>query len=155
MVRERLDYKEHLVGYTRQELDNLKKLVGRFQEVEAEMVVKRLDAEGEELEDVTKDTRDTGILKELEAKKDYVIKEDNKEKRGWHFKGVESTVDDVWIELCTKSFIDIYFGKIVRKNYDIYIKDRQLVTTQKISSWEGLSYRANRIFLTFLGEFMV
>ena len=115
-----------MVGYTRQELDNLAKLSGRFQEVEAEMVVKRLDAEGEELEDVTKDTRDTGILKELEAKKDYVIKEDNKEKRGWYFKGV----DDVWIELCTKSFIDIHFGKIVRKNYDIYIEDGQLVTTE-------------------------
>ena len=55
---------------------------------------------------MTKDTRDTGILKELEAKKDYVIKEENKEKRGWHFKRVESSVDDVWIELCTKSFID-------------------------------------------------
>ena len=54
LVREGLDYKEHLVGYTRQELDNLAKLSGRFQEVEAEMVVKRLDAEGEELEDVTR-----------------------------------------------------------------------------------------------------
>ena len=75
-MRERLDYKEHLVGYTRQEVDNLEKLSGRFQEVEPEMVVKRLDAEGVVLE-------------------------------------------DVWIELCAKSFIDIHFGKIVRKNYDI------------------------------------
>ena len=33
VVREGLDYKEHLVVYTRQELDNLKKLSGRFQEV--------------------------------------------------------------------------------------------------------------------------
>ena len=33
VVREGLDYKGHLVGYTRQELDNLKKLSGRFQEV--------------------------------------------------------------------------------------------------------------------------
>ena len=56
---------------------------------------------------------------------------------------VESTVDDVWIELCTKSFIDIHFGKVVCKNYDIYIEDGQLVTTLKISSWEGLSNRAN------------
>ena len=71
VMAERLDYKEHLVGFTRQELDNLKKLSGMFQEVEAEMVVKRLDAKGEELE-------------------------------------------DVWIELCTKSFIDIHFGKNVR-----------------------------------------
>ena len=44
VVREGLDYKEHLVGYTRQELYNLKKLSGRFQEVETEMVVRRLDA---------------------------------------------------------------------------------------------------------------
>ena len=80
----------------------------------------------------------------METKKDYVIKEENKEKRGWHLKRVESTVDDVWIELCTKYFIDIHSGKIVRKNYDIYIEDGQLVTTLKISSWEGLSNRANR-----------
>ena len=44
VVREGLDYKEHLVSYTRQELYNLKKLSGRFQEVETEMVVRRLDA---------------------------------------------------------------------------------------------------------------
>ena len=70
-------------------------------------------------------------------------KKEIKEKRGWHFKRVEPTVDDVWIELCAKSFIDIHSGKIVRKNYDIQIEDGQLVTTLKISSWEGLFNRAN------------
>ena len=52
VVRERLDYKEHLVGATRDELDNLEKLPGRFKEIGAKTVVKTLDEEGEELEEV-------------------------------------------------------------------------------------------------------
>ena len=55
VVRERLDYKEHLVGATRDELDNLGKLSGRFKEIRAETVVKTLDEEGEELEEVHKE----------------------------------------------------------------------------------------------------
>ena len=31
VVRQRLDYREHLAGYTRRELDNLDKLAGRYQ----------------------------------------------------------------------------------------------------------------------------
>ena len=55
VVRERLDYKEHLGGATRDELDNLEKLSGRFKEIGSETVVKTLDEEGEELEEVGKE----------------------------------------------------------------------------------------------------
>ena len=55
VVKERLEFKENLAGYTWQEMDNLDLLPGRYQEIEREMVVVKLDKERGELEEVSKD----------------------------------------------------------------------------------------------------
>ena len=49
VLREKLDYKEHLVGNTKLELDTLDRLPGRFLVREAEVVVERLNQEGREV----------------------------------------------------------------------------------------------------------
>ena len=98
VVRERLDYKEHLMGATRDELDNLEKLSGRFKEIGAETVVKTLDEEGEELEEVRKERWEEvlwqagcpgcplcpqhyagSMLTEFETESEIIIEEHNEE----------------------------------------------------------------------------
>ena len=114
VVRERLDYKEHLVGATRDELDNLEKLSGRFKEIGAETVVKTLDEEGEELEEVGRDRweevlwqpgcpgcplcpphQGRSLLTEFEEESEIIIEENNEEKRGWRFKDIDHKGCDV------------------------------------------------------------
>ena len=84
VVKERLEFKEYLAGYTRQEMDNLDLLPGRYQEIEREMVVVKLDKEGGELEEVSKDMweevlwkpeRGNSMLRRFERKKRIIIKE--------------------------------------------------------------------------------
>ena len=86
VVRERLDYKEHLVGATRDELDNLEKLSGRFKEIGAETVVKTLDEEGEELQEVGKEVLVLWQpLTELKAENEIIIEEMDEEKKRMEF----------------------------------------------------------------------
>ena len=86
VVRERLDYKEHLVGATRDELDNLEKLSGRFKEIGAETVVKTLDEGGEELQEVGKEVLVLWQpLTELKAENEIIIEEMDEEKKRMEF----------------------------------------------------------------------
>ena len=100
VVRERLDYKEHLVGATRDELDNLEKLSGRFKEIGAETVVKTLDEEGEELEEVGKEEV-LWMLTGLKAENEIIIEENNGEKRGWRFKDAYFPIVDEHVHIHT------------------------------------------------------
>ena len=133
VVRERLDYKEHLVGATRDELDNLEKLSGRFKEIGAETVVKTLDEEGEELEEVGKEEV-LRMLTELKAENEMIIKENNEEKRGWRFKDNGSG-----LEMDTQSWMDTHWIESFWANFDNYIEDGELVLPVKIFCWVGLS----------------
>ena len=140
VMAERLDYKEHLAGFTRQELDDLDKLCGRFQRIGSEMVVERLDEEGEVLEEVARDKWEevlwksdkSSMLTVLEKQsKDVIIEEKKEEKRGWqlrNFNGdaLHDTSNDREKTGC------LYF------HYDSYIEDGNLVWTVKIFYWEGL-----------------
>ena len=133
VVRERLDYKEHLVGATRDELDNLEKLSGRFKEIGAETVVKTLDEEGEELQEVGKEVLVLWQpLTELKAENDIIIEENNEEKRGWHFKDNGSG-----LEMDTQSWMDTHWIESFWANFDNYIEDGELVLPVKIFGWEG------------------
>ena len=86
VVRERLDYKEHLGGATRDELDNLEKLSGRFKEIGSETVVKTLDEEGEELQEVGKEVLVLWQpLTELKAENEIIIEEMDEEKKRMEF----------------------------------------------------------------------
>ena len=155
VVRERLDYKEHLVGATRDELDNLEKLSGRFKEIGAETVVKTLDEEGEELEEVAKDRWEEvlwqpgcpgchdplcppsypgSIMTELKAENEIIIEETNEEKRGWRFKDNGSG-----LEMATQSWMDTHWIEHFWANFDNYIEDGELVLPVKIFCWVGLS----------------
>ena len=154
VVRERLDYKEHLVGATRDELDNLEKLSGRFKEIGAETVVKTLDEEGEELEEVGEDRWEEvlwqpgcpgchdplcppsypgSIMTELKAENEIIIEETNEEKRGWRFKDNGSG-----LEMATQSWMDTHWIERFWANFDNYIEDGELVLPVKIFCWEGL-----------------
>ena len=132
VVRERLDYKEHLVGATRDELDNLEKLSGRFKEIGAETVVKTLDEEGEELEEVGKEEV-LRMLTELKAENEMIIEENNEEKRGWRFKDNGSG-----LEMDTQSWMDTHWIESFWANFDNYIEDGELVLPVKIFCWAGL-----------------
>ena len=131
VVRERLDYKEHLVGATRDELDNLEKLSGRFKEIGAETVVKTLDEEGEELEEVGKEEV-PWMLTELKKENEIIIEENNEEKRGWRFKDNGSG-----LEMDTQSWMDTHWIEAFWANFDNYIEDGELVLPVKIFGWEG------------------
>ena len=134
VVRERLDYKEHLVGATRDELDNLEKLSGRFKEIGAETVVKTLDEEGEELQEVGKEVLVLWQpLTELKAENEIIIEEMDEEKRGWSFKG---SVDGLSMD--THSWMGTHWVEPFWANFDNYIEDGELVLPVKIFSWEGL-----------------
>ena len=153
VVRERLDYKEHLVGATRDELDNLEKLSGRFKEIGAETVVKTLDEEGEELEEVDEDRweevlwqpgcpgcplcpphQGRSMLTEFEEESEIIIEENNKEKRGWRFKDTDGSV---WMD--TQLWMDTHKEEHFCANFDNYIEDGELVLPVKIFCWVGLS----------------
>ena len=152
VVRERLDYKEHLVGATRDELDNLEKLSGRFKEIGAETVVKTLDEEGEELEEVAKDRweevlwqpgcpgcplcpphQGRSMLTEFEEKSEIIIEENNKEKRGWRFKDTDGSV---WMD--TGIWMDTHKIEAYCLNFDNYIEDGEMVLPVKIFCCVGL-----------------
>ena len=49
VVRERMDYKEHLAGNTKRELDDLDMLAGKFHIKEVDVVVEKLNEEGKEV----------------------------------------------------------------------------------------------------------
>ena len=135
VVRERLDYKEHLVGATRDELDNLEKLSGRFKEIGAETVVKTLDEEGEELQEVGKEVLVLWQpLTELKAENEIIIEEMDEEKRGWSFKG---SVDGLSMD--THSWMGTHWVEPFWANFDNYIEDGELVLPVKIFCWVGLS----------------
>ena len=79
------------MGCTRQEMDNLDLLPGRYQEIEREMVVVKLGKEGGELEEVSKDMWEqvlwkqelgNSVLRRFDRKKRIIIKEKNGGK-GW------------------------------------------------------------------------
>ena len=156
VVRERLDYKEHLVGATRDELDNLEKLSGRFKEIGAETVVKTLDEEGEELEEVGEDRWEEvlwqpgcpgcplcpfvcclfvpgSMLTEFKMESEITIEENNEEKRGWRFKDIDGSV---WMD--TQMWMDTHRVEPFCANFDNYIEDGELVLPVKIFCWEGL-----------------
>ena len=72
-------------------MDNLDLLPGRYQEIEREMVVVKLDKEGGELEEVSKDMWEevlwkqelgNSVLRRFDRKKRIIIKEKNGGK-GW------------------------------------------------------------------------
>ena len=139
VLAERLDYKEHLAGFTRQELDDLDKLCGRFQRIGSEMVVETLDEEGEVLEEVARDKWEevlwksdkSSMLTVLEKQtKDVIIEEKKEEKRGWQMRNFNGEVlhDTCRDRQKTGCF---YFY------YDSYIEDGNLVWTLKIFYLEG------------------
>ena len=151
VVRERLDYKEHLVGATRDELDNLEKLSGRFKEIGAETVVKTLDEEGEELEEVGKERWEEvlwqpgcpgcplcppnppgSMLTEFKTESEIIIEENNEEKRGWRCKDTDGVV---WMD--TQLWMDTHMLQPFCANFDNYIEDGELVLPVKIFGWEG------------------
>ena len=132
VVRERLDYKEHLGGATRDELDNLEKLSGRFKEIGSETVVKTLDEEGEELEEVGKEEV-SWMLRELKAENEIIIEENNEEKRGWRCKDTDGVV---WMD--TQLWMDTHMLQPFCANFDNYIEDGELVLPVKIFCWAGL-----------------
>ena len=91
VVKERLEFKEYLAGCTRQEMDNLDLLPGRYQEIEREMVVVKLDKEGGELEEGSKDMWEevlwkpelgSSVLRRFDREKRIIIEEKNGRK-GW------------------------------------------------------------------------
>ena len=140
VVAERLDHKEHLVGLTRQELDDLDKLCGRFQRIGSKMVVERLDGEGEVLEEVAKDkweevlwkSDESSMLTVLEKQtNDIIIEEKKKGKRGWQIRNFNGDVLHDTKRKRRKTGC-LYF------HYDSYIEDGNLVWTLKIFYWEGL-----------------
>ena len=140
VMAERLDYKEHLIGVTRQELDDLDKLCGRFQRIGSKMVVERLDGEGEVLEEVAKDkweevlwkSDESSMLTVLEKQtNDIIIEEKKKGKRGWQLRNFNGDVLHDTKRKRRKTGC-LYF------HYDSYIEDGNLVWTLKIFYWEGL-----------------
>ena len=140
------------MGATRDELDNLEKLSGRFKEIGAETVVKTFDEEGEELEEVGEDRweevlwqpgcpgcplcpphQGRSMLTEFEEKSEIIIEENNKEKRGWRFKDTDGSV---WMD--TGIWMDTHKIEAYCLNFDNYIEDGELVLPVKIFCCVGL-----------------
>ena len=84
VLRERLDYKEHLVGRTRLELDTLDRLPGRYQVRETDVVVERLNEKGKEVhKEVWRTLVSKRMLRFLEGKGEFLIDESEGGKRTW------------------------------------------------------------------------
>ena len=140
VVRQRLDYKEHLAGYTRRELDNLDKLAGRYQQIGTEMAIVKLDEQGEEVtmhEDVlSKPEPRSSLLALFEKKKEIVVEEMNEETRCWHFTDPNNKV---WID----AHIGTLRVKTMCVDYDAYIEDGELVLTLNVWYWNEVSNETN------------
>ena len=125
VLRERLDYKEHLVGNTRLELDTLDRLPGRFLVREAEVVVERLNEAGKEVDkDIWKTLVSRRMLRFLEGKGEFLIEENEGVKRTW-------IIEDFNFPFFTSHIGDhTYSSNWV--HYDTYILDGKLVLAMKI-----------------------
>lgn len=125
VLRERLDYKEHLVGNTRLELDTLDRLPGRFLVREAEVVVERLNEAGKEVDkDIWKTLVSRRMLRFLEGKGEFLIEENEGVKRTW-------IIEDFNFPFFTSHIGDhTYSSNWV--HYDTYIEDGKLVLAMKI-----------------------
>ena len=125
VLRERLDYKEHLVGNTRLELDTLDRLPGRFLVREAEVVVERLNEAGKEVDkDIWKTLVSRRMLRFLEGKGEFFIEENEGVKRTW-------IIEDFNFPFFTSHIGDhTYSSNWV--HYDTYIEDGKLVLAMKI-----------------------
>ena len=125
VLRERLDYKEHLVGNTRLELDTLDRLPGRFLVREAEVVVERLNEAGKEVDkDIWKTLVSRRMLRFLEGKGEFFIEENEGVKRTW-------IIEDFNFPFFTSHIGDhTYSSNWV--HYDTYILDGKLVLAMKI-----------------------
>ena len=116
-------------------------------------MVKTLDEEGEELEEVAKDRweevlwqpgcpgcplcpphQGRSMLTEFEEESEIIIEENNKEKRGWRFKDTDGSV---WMD--TGIWMDTHKIEAYCLNFDNYIEDGELVLPVKIFCWVGLS----------------
>ena len=125
VLRERLDYKEHLVGNIRLELDTLDRLPGRFLVREAEVVVERLNEAGKEVDkDIWKTLVSRRMLRFLEGKGEFLIEENEGAKRTW-------IIEDFNFPFFTSHIGDhTYSSNWV--HYDTYILDGKLVLAMKI-----------------------
>ena len=125
VLRERLDYKEHLVGNTRLELDTLDRLPGRFLVREAEVVVERLNEAGKAVDkDTWKTLVSRRMLRFLEGKGEFLIEENEGVKRTW-------VIEDFNFPFFTSHIGDhTYSSNWV--HYDTYIEDGKLVLAMKI-----------------------
>ena len=140
------------MGATRDELDNLEKLSGRFKEIGAETVVKTLDEEGEELEEVDEDRWEEvlwqpgcpgcplcppnppgSMLTEFKTESEIFIEENNEEGRGWRCKDTDGVV---WMD--TQLWMDTHMLQPFCADFDNYIEDGELVLPVKIFCWAGL-----------------
>ena len=125
VLRERLDYKEHLVGSTRLELDTLDRLPGRYQVRETDVVVERLNEEGKEVhKEVWRTLVSKRMLRFLEGKGEFLIDESEGGKRTW-------IIEDFNFPFFTSHIGDnTYSSNWV--HYDTYIEDGKLVLAMKI-----------------------
>ena len=125
VLRERLDYKEHLVGNTKLELDTLDRLPGRFIVREADVVVERLNQEGREVpKDVWRTLVSKRMLRFLDGKGEFLIEENEGLKRTW-------IIEDFNFPFFTSHIGDhTYSSNWV--HCDTYIEDGKLVLAMKM-----------------------
>ena len=84
MLRERLDYKEHLVESATPGSNTLDRMPGRFLVREADVVVERLNQAGREVaKDIWKTLVSRRMLRFLEGKGEFLIEENEGVKRTW------------------------------------------------------------------------
>ena len=133
VIRERMDYKEHLTGKTRSELDILDRLAGRFVVQTSELVVERFfggeKLSAEEWESKRSEMSGT-LINFLDGTAEISITETSSCKSGTR-KWVISDVDNV-----RKRFLLKSRGRMMGPDhyvyYDDYIEDGKLVTAQKM-----------------------
>ena len=126
VLREKLDYKEHLVGNTKLELDTLDRLPGRFLVREAEVVVERLNQEGREVpKDVWTSLVSRRMLRFLEGKGEFLIEENEGVKRTWN-------IEDFNFPFFTSHIGDHTYSSSNWVHHDTYIEDGMLVLAMKM-----------------------
>ena len=133
VIRDRMDYKEHLTGKTKSELDILDRLAGRFVVQTSELVVERFfggeKLSGEEWERRKGEMSGT-LINFLEGTAEINITETSRCRSGTR-KWVISDADDV-----RKCFLLKSRGRMLGADhyvyYDDFVEDGKLVTAQKM-----------------------
>ena len=130
VVRERMDYKEHLAGNTKRELDDLDMLAGKFHIKEVDVVVEKLNEEGKEVpEEMWKSILSRRMRNFLEEKEEFLIEELEGKRRSWVIE------DDTYFPFFTAGQVEehSYSSDCTCKSVhsDCYIEDGKLMLLKK------------------------